>query len=87
MTEYSHHWINVSKRFWFLKVWKSDDMISLAIKTKVVGVTLAQSVFWGLLIDRMFSGNTSGRTKFIFSVALELYKEGEQADSELIGTL
>lgn len=53
----------------------------------MVGITLAQSVFSWLIIDRIFSGNTSGRTKFIFSVALELHKSGEQADSEVIGTV
>lgn len=45
------------------------------------------TVFCWLVIDWMFSGNTSGRTKFIFSVASELHKEGEQADSEVMGTL
>lgn len=54
---------------------------------EVVSITLAQSIFCRLIIDRIFSGNTSDRTKFISSVASELHKEGEQANFEVTGNL
>lgn len=63
-------------------------MISLfGYQKEVVSITLAQSIFCWLITDRIFSGNTSDRTKFIFSVASELHKEGKQANFEMIGTL
>ena len=57
------------------------------LKRKVVSITLAQSVFCWLIIDRISSVNASGRMRFISSVTSELHEEGEQANFEVIGPL